>query len=148
MKKNNRDIMKLTSNKKLRFAILLIASIWNEFSIFGVSAKFDMSWDFFFVYVIYVIPMTFISPIIYGVFSYLITKKSLFPHLLIFAVWWAELIIIYVFGHMIGRNGFSLSLVVELLILALAITGVSLLASAVTRFVVKKRSKSGWKGGE
>ena len=147
MTKNNRDtvLVKLTSNKKLRFAILLIASIWNEFSIFGGSAKFDMSWDFFFFYVI---PMTFISPIIYGVFSYLITKKSLFPHLLIFAVWWAELIIIYVFGHMIGRNGFSLSLVVELLILALAITGVSLLASAVTRFVVKKRSKSGWKGRE
>ena len=147
MKKNNRDtvLVKLTSNKKLCFAILLIASIWNEFSIFGGSAKFDMSWDFFFFYVI---PMTVISPIIYGVFSYLITKKILLPHLLIFAVWWAELIIIYVFGHMIGRNGFSLSLVVELLILALAITGVSLLASAVTRFVVKKRSKSGWKGRE
>lgn len=147
MKKNKRDtvLVKLTSNKKLCFAILLIASIWNEFSIFEGLAKFGMSLDFWFFYAI---PMTFISPIIYGVFSYLITKKSLFPHLLIFAVWWAELIIIYVFGHMIGRNGFSLSLVVELLILALAITGVSLLASAVTRFVVKKRSKSGWKGRE
>ena len=59
---------------------------------------------------------------------------------------WIELIIIYVLGHIFGVNNFSLSLVIELLAIAAAISCVSLLVWAITRLItkliVKKRGKT------
>ena len=117
--------------KCILFVILLVISIWNTFSIFVGLAGFGMELEFWFFYAI---PATILTPIIYGIASYLITKKILIPHLLIFVIWFIELLVIYcLFGELD-----TIQIVAELLCISGIVSVISLGISAITKLISKK----------
>ena len=79
----------------------------------------------------YAIPLTILTPIIYGIGSYLITKKMVIPHLLMFGVWFVELCIIYyIFGELD-----TVSILLEFLFVCAILSLVSLASAAITKSI-------------
>ena len=79
----------------------------------------------------YAIPLTILTPIIYGIGSYLITKKMVIPHLLMFGVWFVELCIIYYILDELN----TISILLEFLFVCAILSLVSLASAAITKSI-------------
>ena len=118
----------MNTKKNILLFILIVIDIYLVLSILSglASRGHDLA---FWVY--YAIPLTILTPIIYGIGSYLITKKMFIPHLLMFWVWFVELCIIYYILDELD----TASILLEFLLVCAILSLVSLASSAITKFI-------------
>ena len=118
----------MNTKKTILLFILIVIDVCLVLSILSGLASMGTNLAFWYYYAI---PLTILTPIIYGIGSYLITKKMVIPHLLMFGVWFVELCIIYYIFDELD----TVSILLEFLLVCAILSLVSLASSAITKSI-------------
>ncbi len=118
----------MNKKKCILLSVLIIIAVCSVLFILLGLANWGMDLAF---WVNFAIPLTILTPIIYGIVSYLITKKIFIPNLLIFVIWFVEFSVIY---YILGELD-DISILLEFLCVCAGASAVSLASSAITKII-------------
>ena len=123
--------------KKKRLLILFGVEV---LCVLVVWIGFSLSFWYLGIGIAYVILIALLIPIIHGIFSYLITRKLIFPLALGFIIWLFELVIASVFSNISGMfytTILDLEHILSLVLLCAAVALISFITSIITKARLK-----------